>query len=183
MASLGIIVSSTRPNRIGEHVARWVGEHADGWDIDLIDLRTVALPHFDELAPPKSGAERTTDHARAWAERIGALDAAIIVTPQYNGSYPGSLKNAVDYLYAEWENLPTILVGYGWGEAADVLELLGRLMARFGTDVVSEIGLGLGQDLSPAGELDVRPEVELALVEALGTLREHADARIGATVA
>jgi len=183
MATLGIIVSSTRPNRIGGHVAQWITEHVDGWDTDLIDLREVQLPSFDEHSAPKAGLERATDHAKAWAERIGALDAAIIVTPQYNGSYPGALKNAIDYLYEEWNGLPTLLVGYGWGDGAEVLELLGRLMQRFETDVVGELGLGFGADLSPEGEMSVRPEKQQALGEALAALREKADQRSGAVVA
>lgn len=183
MATLGIIVSSTRPNRVGEHVARWVADRLEGWDVDLIDLREERLPNFDEHTAPKAGLERVTDHARAWAQRIDALDAAVILTPQYNGSYPGALKDAVDYLYQEWQGLPTLLVGYGWGEAAEVLDLLGRLMRRLEADVVAEIGLGFGADLTPEGELTVREETVRAFDEAFAALRERADARSGAVLA
>lgn len=67
MTKLGIILSSARPNRVGEKVARWVAASAsDQFEIDLIDLREVALPSFDEPSSPKSGADKTTDHGRTW---------------------------------------------------------------------------------------------------------------------
>lgn len=168
MTKLGIILSSARPNRVGEKVARWVAASAsDQFEIDLIDLREVALPSFDEPSSPKSGADKTTDHGRTWGERIGALDAVVILTPQYNGAYPGALKNAIDFLYAEWSELPTLLVGYGWGSAGEVLPMLETLMTRVGADVVGSIGLGFREDLSVEGELFVAEEKTATLREQL----------------
>jgi NAD(P)H-dependent FMN reductase len=156
MPKLGIIVSSARPNRVADHVAQWVaGAVDDRFEIDVIDLRDIALPAFDEPSSPKATPDKTTDHGRTWAERIDALDAAVILTPQYNGSYPGALKNAIDFLYTEWSGLPTLLVGYGWGAANEVLPLLESLMVRVGADVVGTIGLGFREDLSVEGELFV----------------------------
>lgn len=175
MTTLGIILASARPNRVGEHVARWVRDAApETLDIDLIDLREVALPAFDEPASPKSGAEKTTAHGRSWAERIDALDAAVIITPQYNGSYPGALKNAIDFLYAEWSELPVILVGYGWGEAGEVLPLLETLMGRVGADVLGSIGLGFREDLSVEGDLFVAEAKTQQLEELTGILASRA---------
>ena len=119
MTKLGILVSSARPNRVSDSVTQWVRESVPAdVEIDLIDLAAEVLPAFDEPHAPKSGARPTTAHGQAWAERIDALDALVIVTPQYNGSYTGALKNAVDWLYTEWAELPTVIVGYGWMDAA-----------------------------------------------------------------
>lgn len=168
MTKLGIIQSSARPNSVGAHVAQWVRDAApDGTDIDLIDLREVALPAFDETLPPKAQQPRTTPHAQAWAERIDALDAVVILTPQYNGAYPGALKNAIDYLYTEWVGLPTVLVGYGWAAAGEVLPMLETLMTRVGADVVGSFGLGFREDLSVEGELFVAEEKTAVLRERL----------------
>lgn len=175
MTTLGILLSSARPNRVGEAVAQWVAASAgDRFEIDLIDLREIALPSFDEPSSPKAGEEKTTDHARSWGERIAALDAIVILTPQYNGSYPGALKNAIDFLYAEWNGLPTALVGYGWGAANEVLPLLETLMGRVDADVVASIGLGFREDLSVEGELFVTEEKLQALSEALTALEAKA---------
>lgn len=180
MTKLGIILASARPNRVGEHVSRWVRDAVPaGVDVDLIDLREIALPAFDETTSPKAEQPKTTDHARAWAERIGALDAVVILTPQYNGAYPGALKNAIDFLYAEWSALPTLLVGYGWGAAGEVLPLLEALMRRLDAEVIGSIGLGFREDLSIDGELFVTAEKTAALEEAFATLEQEALAPIG----
>ncbi|WP_114854878.1 NADPH-dependent FMN reductase [Brachybacterium sp. YJGR34] len=162
MTRLGILLTSARPNRVGVHVSQWVHDAApEGVEVDLIDLGELALPAFDEPHAPKAGQPRTTPHAEAWAQRIAALDALVILTPQYNGSYPGALKNAIDFLYAEWEGLPTLLIGYGWGAAGEVLPPLEALMRRVGADVVDTIGLGFREDLSVEGELCVQqPKAE-----------------------
>ncbi|MDN5600122.1 MAG: NAD(P)H-dependent oxidoreductase, partial [Brachybacterium sp.] len=87
MTKLGIILASARPNRVGEKVAGWVRDAVPAdVDVDLIDLREVALPAFDETTSPKAEQPKTTVHAVSWAERIGALDAVVILTPQYNGA-------------------------------------------------------------------------------------------------
>lgn len=173
MTKLGIILASARPNRVGEKVSAWVREAVPtGVDVDLIDLREVALPAFDGTSSPKAGLPKESDHAIAWGERINALDALVILTPQYNGSYPGQLKNAIDFLYEEWNALPTVLVGYGWGAAGEVLPLLEALMTRLGADVVASIGLGFREDLSVEGELFVAEEKTAALVTTLTSLEE-----------
>ena len=171
MTKLGIILSSARPNRVGEPVSRWVRDHvpADA-EIDLIDLRDVALPAFDGETSPKQGLPKTSAHSVSWSERIAALDALVILTPQYNGSYPGNLKNAIDYLYGEWQELPTLLVGYGWGAAGEVLPLLESLMSRVGADVVGTIGLSFREDLSVEGELFVAEEKTAVLREKLSAM-------------
>lgn len=180
MTTLGIILASARPNRVGEKVSDWVRDAVPaGVDVDLIDLREVALPAFDGTSSPKAGLPKETDHARAWSERIDALDALVILTPQYNGSYPGNLKNAIDFLYEEWSELPTILVGYGWGDAGEVLPLLEALMTRLGADVVSSIGLGFREDLSMEGELFVAEEKTAALRERLASIASEVPVSVG----
>lgn len=180
MTKLGIILASARPNRVGDHVARWVHDAIPaGVDVDLIDLREVALPAFDGTSSPKQGLPKETDHARAWGARIDALDALVILTPQYNGSYPGALKNAIDFLYEEWSGLPTVLVGYGWGSAGEVLPLLETLMTRLGADVIGSIGLGFREDLSVEGELFVAEEKTAALGEHLTAISQRALSNVG----
>lgn len=180
MTKLGIILASARPNRVGEHVSRWVLDAVPtGVDVDLIDLREVALPAFDGTSSPKQGLPKETDHSRAWGERIDALDALVILTPQYNGSYPGQLKTAIDFLYEEWKDLPTVLVGYGWGSAGEVLPQLENLMTRLDADVVGSVGLGFREDLSVEGELFIAEEKTAALREQLAAITQKAPEHVG----
>lgn len=180
MTTLGILIYSARPNRVGDNVAQWVRDNVPaGADVDLIDLREVALPDFDETTSPKQGLPKETAHGISWAERIAALDALVILTPQYNGSYPGSLKTAIDWLYTEWVDLPVVLVCYGWGDAGEVLPLLETLMGRVGADVVGSVGLGFREYLSVEGELFVTEEKATALETALAALEAKVLSPVG----
>src|SRR5699024_8990571 len=128
---------------------------------------------------PVQGLPKEMEHARRWGERIDALDALVILTPQYNGSYPGALKNAIDFLYEEWNRMPTLLVGYGWGSAVEVLPLLEALMARLGADLVGSLRLCFRPVLSVEGELFVAEEKTAALRERLTAITSQAPVVVG----
>jgi NAD(P)H-dependent FMN reductase len=123
---IAIIVGSTRPGRNGKAVADWVlGKAASrtGADYELIDLVDFPLPHLDEGIPPSVG-QYAGEHTKAWAAKIGAYDGFIFVTPEYNHSTSGVLKNAIDYLYAEWNNKAAAFVSYGSLGGARAIEHL-----------------------------------------------------------
>jgi NAD(P)H-dependent FMN reductase len=130
MIRIGIILGSTRPNRNGEQVARWVYDNASlrsDAEFELVDLRDYPLPHLDEPLPPSMG-QYQNDHTRQWAEKIASFDGFVIVTPEYNHSTSGVLKNAIDYLFAEWNNKAVGFVSYGAVGGARAAEHL-RLVA------------------------------------------------------
>jgi NAD(P)H-dependent FMN reductase len=130
MVRIGIILGSTRPNRNGEQVARWVYDVAarrSDAEFELVDLRDYPLPHLDEPLPPAMG-QYQNDHTRQWADKIASFDGFVIVTPEYNHSTSGVLKNAIDYLYAEWNNKAVGFVSYGSVGGARAVEHL-RLVA------------------------------------------------------
>lgn len=180
MTSIGIITASARPNAVSSQVAGWVAEAVgDRFEIDRIDLARIALPAYDEAFPPRSGNAKTTEHGISWSQRIDALDAVVIVTPEYNYSYPGILKNAVDYLVTEWAELPTVLVGTSWGGGEKVLGKLEELMGAVGADVIESVGLAFGQDVSPEGELSVAEDKAARLAAAL----DRIDSLVGSPVA
>ena len=130
MVRIGIIIGSTRPNRNGEQVARWVYDVAarrSDAEFELVDLRDYPLPHLDEPLPPAMG-QYQNEHTRQWADKIASFDGFVIVTPEYNHSTSGVLKNAIDYLYAEWNNKAVGFVSYGSVGGARAVEHL-RLVA------------------------------------------------------
>src|SRR5262245_44384372 len=100
---LGVILSSTRQNRRGEGFARWIFELASakpGVVAELLDLKEWKLPNYEYPSPPSVLEKNYPDDLpRRWVEKIRALDGFVIVTPEYNHGYPGSLKNAIDYVY------------------------------------------------------------------------------------
>ena len=146
MTRIGIILGSTRPNRNGEQVARWVQDIASrrsDAEYELVDLRDYPLPHLDEPLPPSMG-QYQNDHTKAWADKIASFDGFVIVTPEYNHSTSGVLKNAIDYLYAEWNNKAVSFVSYGavgGARAAEHLRLVaGELQMA---DVRQQVALSL----------------------------------------
>ena len=112
---LNIIVTSTRPGRIGPAIARWVHEHAvatGGFDARLVDLADFNLPIYDEPKHPRL-QDYAHDHTRRWSESVDAADAFVFVTPEYNSGPTPALTNALNYLFKEWEYKPAAFVSYG----------------------------------------------------------------------
>ena len=149
MTKIGIILGSTRPNRNGEQVARWVLDVAsqrDDAQFELVDLRDYPLPHLDEPLPPSLG-QYAHEHTKAWAEKIGSFDGYVIVTPEYNHGTSGVLKNAIDYLYAEWNNKAVGFVSYGSVGGARAAEHLRLVVAELQmADVRQQVTLSLFTD-------------------------------------
>ena len=115
MPTLLIIIASTRPGRVGLPVARWFEEYAGrhgGFDVKVADLAELDLPLLDEPHHPRMG-QYTQEHTRAWSRMVGEADAFAFVMPEYNYAMTASLKNALDYLYNEWNYKPVGLVSYG----------------------------------------------------------------------
>jgi NAD(P)H-dependent FMN reductase len=113
--TLQIISGSTRPGRKGIAVARWVQQLAEqhgGFDIELVDLAEIDLPVMDEPNHPRL-RQYVNQHTKDWSATVARADAFVFVTPEYNHSFPAGLKNALDYLSAEWADKAAGLVSYG----------------------------------------------------------------------
>ncbi|MFI7386577.1 NADPH-dependent FMN reductase [Streptomyces sp. NPDC049813] len=113
---IGVILGSTRPGRNGKAVADWVIDRAGARtaaSYELVDLADYLLPHLDEPVPPSRGVPYQKDHTRAWAAKIAEFDGYVFVTPEYNRSTSGVLKNAIDYLHKEWADKAAAFVSYG----------------------------------------------------------------------
>lgn len=114
-SKLHIIVSSTRPGRIGPAIGEWVLGAAQShgqFDAELVDLASFDLPVFDEPEHP-SLQKYQHSHTKAWSESVAAADAFVFVLPEYNFSPPASLVNAMQFLVREWHYKPAGIVSYG----------------------------------------------------------------------
>jgi NAD(P)H-dependent FMN reductase len=149
MIKIGVILGSTRPGRNGEAVAKWVYELAskrDDAEFEYIDIVDFNLPLLDEPVPPSYG-QYSKEHTKRWAEKIGALDAFIFVTPEYNHGTSGALKNAIDFLFAEWNNKAAGFVGYGSAYGVRAVEHLRLVMGEIMVaDVRTQVMLSLFTD-------------------------------------
>lgn len=112
---LQIVIASTRPDRIGLPIGEWIADRArshDGFDVELVDLAEVGLPLFDEPHHPRLGRYEH-DHTKAWSDTVSRADAFVFVMPEYNHGFNAAIKNALDFLYSEWNHKPVGLVSYG----------------------------------------------------------------------
>ena len=128
MSKLQVIVGSTRPTRSADLVVPWVVSRAsahEGFDVEVIDLRDWPLPFFAEhmgTIGDFSDPTYSEPIVKAWNNKIKEADAFIVVTPEYNHSLPGALKNAIDsvFLSFAFRNKPIAAVGYSAGIGAGI---------------------------------------------------------------
>src|SRR5499433_2627871 len=132
MLRIGIIIGSTRPNRNGKAVGTWAYEIArkrSDAEFELIDLKDFNLPLLDEPIPP-SLVQYSHEHTKAWAAKIDSFDGFVFATPEYNHSTSAALKNAIDFLFKEWNNKAAGFVSYGSAGGARAVENLRLVMGE-----------------------------------------------------
>jgi NAD(P)H-dependent FMN reductase len=132
-------------------------------DFDLIDLADYPLPHLDEPMPPSMGHYQN-QHTQQWAATISQYDGFVMVTPEYNHSTSGVLKNAIDYLFSEWNNKAVGFVSYGsvgGARAAEHLRLIAGELKM--ADVRTQVALSLFTDFKNFSELAADERQVLAL--------------------
>ena len=184
MTRIAVILGSVRPHRAGAQVADWVVARAntvEGVRAELVDLAAFHLPAFAEELPPMM-APAEDPAAVAWNEALAGFDAYIIVTPEYNHSIPGALKNAIDFI------TPSVLagkavglVGYSYSAGHRPIEHLRSILANFTTGVVgNQVTLSMATDFdkgafTPAayhdGEVPAMVEAIVNQDRALAALR------------
>lgn len=115
MTTIKILTGSIRPGRFNIQPASWLhslAQKRQDIQTELLDLEKIALPFHDEPVPPMSGTY-THEHTKKWSQTINAADGFVFITPEYNHSFSPVLKNALDYLYHEWNFKPVSYVSYG----------------------------------------------------------------------
>jgi NAD(P)H-dependent FMN reductase len=179
MTRIGIIIGSTRSGRNGEKVARWVldiaSQRTDA-DFELVDLRDYPLPHFDEEASPMRGPLEA-DYVAPWRDKIASLDGFVFVSPEYNHSTSGVLKNALDYVYPEWNNKAAAFVTYGADGGVRAAEHLRLIASELQIATVrAQVALSLMTDFTNFTELTPAPHRAMVLGQALDQLVAWSDA-------
>ncbi len=149
MIKLAIIIGSTRPDRKGGAVGRWVHEIArrrTDAEFEVVDVRDYNLPLLDEPVPPLMH-DYQHGHTKVWARKIAGFDGYIFVTPEYNHATCGALKNAIDFLYQEWNDKAAGFVGYGSVGGVRAVENLRLVMGELKVaDVRKQVALNLATD-------------------------------------
>ena len=116
MVKIGIITGSTRDSRVNIQVAEWVKSIADkrtDAEFELVDIKDYNLPRYNEPVPAIMTQDYKTPEAHPWSKKISELDGFVFITPEYNKAVTSGLKDAIDYLYVEWNNKAAGIVSYG----------------------------------------------------------------------
>ena len=121
---ISVILGSTRPNRQGERVAKWLMSQLNKdaqVNYELIDLKDYPLPFYNEIeSPDKLKGNYSNDVAKQWAAKVNESDGFILITPEYNHGVAAVIKNALDFVYDEWKNKPISFVSYSNGLGAGI---------------------------------------------------------------
>lgn len=171
---IGIIIGSTRPGRLGGQVSKWIYEQSkrnSDAEFELIDIADYDLPLLDEPYP--AGMQKySKDHTFKWAEKINEFDGYVVVTPEYNHSTSGALKNAIDYLNVEWANKAVGFVSYGSAGGVRAVEHLRNIFAELKVATVrAQVIFSLFTDFKEMSEFTPDPrknaEVDILFEEVI----------------
>lgn len=184
---LAVIVGTVRANRQSLKEAQWVLKAAnamDGVETTLIDLADYPLPFFSEPISPRYNPERKIEPAvQKWLDAISGHDAYVFITPEYNHSIPGVLKNAIDYLTTELARKPSTVVSHGTVGGARATMHLKEILSESRSVVIpyQVAFIGMSEGLDDEGNL--KPELaanpygpNAALKTALDELKWYSDA-------
>ncbi len=157
---LQIIIGSTRPNRMTERLAKWVANEAKNLEdttVELVDLADYNIPFLDEAISPRYNPNRQINaEAGKWVDKLAEGDAYVFVTPEYNHSIPGVLKNALDYITTELVKKPATAVSHGSVGGARAIMHLKEILSESQAAIIPKAVAfaGAGQSLSEEGVLD-----------------------------
>ena len=176
MTTIGVFLGSVRTGRIGEQVGAWVMEAGAERDADyrLLDLAEFDVPHLiAEVVPGAANKQYDDPAVTAWSNAVDACDGFVFVTPEYNHSIPGTMKNAFDSLFGEWAGKPVAFVSYGADGGVRAVEHWRQIVANLSmTDIRNQVVLNIfGEDVND-GELSPREHKQAALTRALSDLEE-----------
>lgn len=181
---IAVVLSSTRLERVGPAVAQWAMAQVEARDdatYELVDLADQGLPLLDEPQPASSGVY-TKDHTRAWSHKISGYNGFVFVFPEYNRGTPAALKNALDFLYAEWNDKAAAMVCYGSSGGLRGAEQLKQVLGELQIATVrAQVSISIYDDMTDftvmtprdfqAGNLDTMLQQVVRWGGALKTLR------------
>lgn len=144
-----LITGSTRPVRVGPQITASLVTAIGGFDasggsveVEVADLAEIGLPSLDEPQMAATG-QYVHPHTKSWAQTVTDADAVLFVTPQYNFGYPAALKDAIDYLFAEWRDKPGAIISYGSRGGLQSYEQLHQVLTFVGVRLVPGVQIAL----------------------------------------
>ena len=186
MTKIALIIGSTREGRVTDKLANWAAkEVAKVADYEVVDLRDYPLPFFDEAISPRYNPDRQpTPEVKKWLDKVAEFDGYVIVTPEYNRSMTGVLKNAIDTLGNEAVDKPAAIIAHGSTGGAQAVASLRIALPGAGIVTLPQALFftdGVGQAIDDEGMLKQElvdapygPQVNLTML--VSTLAKYAEA-------
>lgn len=132
--NIKIIIGSTREGRFGDKPAKWIQDEISKMDevkSEVLDLKDYPMPFFNEaMSPAMSPEPYANENVQKWTAKIAEADGFIMISPEYNHGYAAVLKNALDYVYKEWNRKPVGFVSYGGVSGARSVEQLRQVVVE-----------------------------------------------------
>lgn len=187
MLNIAIIPGTSRPQALNPQIVAWVNEQLAANDdirAEVVDFGDFDLPLLDEVIPAGANMYQNA-HTKAWGAKLGEFDAFIFVTPEYNHSISGSLKNALDFVATEFNHKVAGIVNYGADKGVRAAEHLRHILANYKLAVVrDQASFSIFTDVADGQfaptEVSAAPFASMvddivAWGEALKSVRENAD--------
>lgn len=157
MTKVLLLSGSARPNSAGKNVVETTKKllEARPLEVESVDVKTLNLPFFDgEVSPADPGFNPANEAVKAWTAKVGAADAVVLVTPEYNGSLTAIQKNAIDWIKKEWVDKPVGLIGYGWYGGRRAHDNARVVLGNVEAQVLPETAhLTFQKELDPSGNI------------------------------
>jgi|LSQX01.3.fsa_nt_gb NAD(P)H-dependent FMN reductase len=172
--TITIMTGSVRPNSVGDKLLPIIERIAkeQGVTVQIAKLRELQLPFFDSVEIPSSDSyEITHENVRQWQSFVASSDGMVMVTPEYNYQMSAAQKNAIDWLYKEWEDKPVAIVSYGWGGGAKAATPLVALLEKLKAKPLSRATqLYFTKQLAPDGSILDSEAVESSVAATIDEL-------------
>lgn len=170
-----IVTGSIRKNNVGDKILELIKDELKSHKelaTTVADLRVLDLPFFDsEHIPSSPSFSPTRKNVLAWTKLVEQADGVILLTPEYNRNLSAVQKNAIDWIYSQWENKPISLVGYGWSGAARSIEALEQTLPNLKVKLLPTVtNLRFTKQITTDGSIIDRDYVSSALQDTINEL-------------
>lgn len=181
MPNLLVVIGSARVGRVADKVLGYVKNDIDGREdvtMTVADLAQLNLPFYtNEQSAMSPDHVQTDENVAVWSKLVAESDGVVFITPEYNHTLTAIQKNALDWLFKEWNDKPVTAVAYGWSGGSLAVATLREVLTNVKADVKIDMAqLGFMKDLNPDGsildEANVAAQIAAAIdeVSALDTV-------------
>jgi NAD(P)H-dependent FMN reductase len=158
MSNLLVVIGSARTGRVADKVLEYIKADIQGREdvtITVADLAELNLPFYNNELPAMSPDHVQTDkNVAVWSKLVSDADGVVLITPEYNRNLTAIQKNALDWLFTEWNDKPVTAVAYGWASGSHAIAALRAVLTNVKADVQQDMAqLGFMKDLNPDGTI------------------------------